>query len=99
MTSDAEKFRRRTLLADLRASGCRCCPEDEPAIMDLHHIDPEQKRFSLGSSRSYTVSRGEFDAEVQKVITICPNCHRRHHVGLLDIPEDSSESCTIRRSR
>lgn len=96
MTSNAEKFRRRILVGDLRARGCRCCPETEPAIMDLHHLDPSQKRFSLGSSRIYTVSREEFDAEIQKVITICPNCHRRHHVGLLEIPEDERESCVFR---
>ena len=96
MPSEDEKLWRRMFIADLRARGCRCCPEDEPAIMDLHHVDPEQKCFSLGSSRSFTVSREEFDAEVQKVVTICPNCHRRHHVGLLDIPEDESERCTNR---
>lgn len=99
MTSDAERFRRRTLIADLRACGCRCCPEDEPAIMDLHHTNPEEKCFSLGSTRSFSVSREEFDTEIQKVVPICPTCHRRHHVGLLDIPEDSSESCVVRRSQ
>jgi hypothetical protein len=98
MTSDPERYRRRTLIADLRGCGCRCCDEDEPAIMDLHHVNPELKCFALGSSRSYVVSREEFDAEIQKVITICPTCHRLHHVGLLDIPEDSSEPCQRRRS-
>jgi hypothetical protein len=93
MSSAAEKYRRRTILADLRARGCRCCPETEPAIMDLHHTNPEEKCFSLGSTRSFGVSREEFDAEILKVITICPTCHRRHHVGLLAIPEDEGEPC------
>ena len=96
MTSDGERYRRRTLIADLRGRGCRCCPETEPAIMDLHHVHPEAKCFALGSTRSYSVSREEFDAEILKVITICPNCHRRHHVGLLEIPEDESETCVFR---
>lgn len=98
MTSDPERYRRRTLIMDLRGRGCRCCPEAEPAIMDLHHTDPEAKSFALGSSRTYSVSREEFDAEVQKVITICPTCHRLHHVGLLNIPEDESEPCERRPS-
>jgi hypothetical protein len=98
MTSDAERFRRRTLITDLRSRGCRCCAETEPAIMDLHHVDPELKRFALGSTRSFAMSREEFDAEILKVITICPTCHRLHHVGLLEIPEDESEPCERRSS-
>lgn len=61
--------------------------------MDLHHLNPDEKCFNLGSTRMYAVSREEFDAEIQKVVTICPNCHRRHHVGLLEIPGDASERC------
>lgn len=93
MTTHDERAFRRGVIASLRGRGCRCCDETEPAIMDLHHFNPEEKWFSLGSSRALTVSREVFDAEVQKVITICPNCHRRHHVGLLEIPEDESERC------
>lgn len=93
MSSYAEKLFRRQIIADLRARGCRCCSETESAIMDLHHLNPEEKCFPLGSTRVYAVSREEFDAEIQKVVTICPNCHRRQHVGLLEIPEDESERC------
>jgi 5-methylcytosine-specific restriction endonuclease McrA len=73
----------RTLLAQLRSAGaCQLCGEDDPLVLDFHHVDPATKRFAVGDfgRRSVSVVR----AEVCKCAIICANCHRRVNAGTVD---------------
>lgn len=45
------------------------------AALDFHHIDPEQKQFSI-SRKGQCVSFEEAKKEVDKCMLLCANCHR-----------------------
>ena len=74
----------RTLLAQLRSAGaCQLCGEDDPLVLDFHHVAPATgKRFTIGSFGRRSVSAVR--AEVCKCALICANCHRRVNAGTID---------------
>jgi len=64
-----------------RARGCTVCGETEPWVLDMHHIDPEEKEAN--SAQSATLKT--FLKEVNKCVLLCSNCHRKVHAGVLHI--------------
>lgn len=53
------------------------CGEDNPAILEFHHIDPSQKLGAVGERvRGWSESR--ILAEIDKCVLRCVNCHRVH---------------------
>lgn len=60
-----------------RRCGCRHCGENDPIVLDLHHVDPSGKDANPASllGGSLEVLR----AEIRKCIVLCSNCHRREH--------------------
>lgn len=55
------------------------------AALDLHHIDPKQKKFGIagqGLTRSWVSVKKEAD----KCILLCANCHRELHAGIVQLP-------------
>lgn len=60
---------------------CICCGEDEPACLDFHHLDPNEKDFQIAGSqqRSWT----KILAEIEKCVVLCSNCHRKVHADLI----------------
>lgn len=51
--------------------------------LELHHVDPSKKEFSLSKSRSY--SKQKILAEIDKCVLLCANCHREVHAGILKL--------------
>jgi hypothetical protein len=54
---------------------CATCGENHPATLDHHHLDPTQKRFTVGAYRSRpwpTLLK-----EIAKCVVLCANCHRK----------------------
>ncbi len=65
-----------------RQRGCGTCDENEPACIDFHHRDG-QKSEQIAEM----IVRGCFKRlllELAKCITLCANCHRKYHAGLID---------------
>lgn len=58
---------------------CSKCGEGRAVCLDLHHIDPITKKFTL--SDAYARSIKSIDAEMAKCIVVCANCHRLIHAG------------------
>ncbi len=58
---------------------CRVQPE---AGVDLHHIDPTTKLFSLGNNSNYSRTGKEILAELAKCIRLCALCHYAEHKRL-----------------
>lgn len=54
--------------------------------LDLHHIDSAQKEFGL-SVRGLTRSWEKIQAEANKCILVCANCHREIHAGITQLPQ------------
>lgn len=58
-------------------SRCEFCGESHIAVLDFHHKDHTTKSFSL--SGCYGKSIATVQAEIDKCIVLCSNCHRKLH--------------------
>ena len=68
---------------------CQCCGYDRyPEIFDLHHLDPNEKDFTISSARANPRSWEKLCAELRKCVLLCSNCHREVHAGYRDVPAD-----------
>lgn len=77
----------RRLLDAIKASGCVVCRETELAVLDFHHREGEEKRFTLSGSAACKPP-AELDEELRKVVVVCSNCHRKVHAGLVVLDEE-----------
>ena len=57
---------------------CEICEENHPACLDFHHINPEEKEFSIGRFKQH-LSWRKLKAEIAKCRVLCGNCHRKLH--------------------
>lgn len=77
-TREATKDRNKRLVDRYkRMCSCKHCGENDPIVLDLHHVDPNGKDANPASllGGSLEVLR----AEIRKCIVLCSNCHRREH--------------------
>ncbi len=63
-----------------REKGCRYCPENDPIALDMHHRDPDEKKFGI-ASRIGDTRWVVLIKEIEKCDVICSNCHRKLHAG------------------
>jgi hypothetical protein len=78
--------RRKQLIKELlveEAGGCCAVCGYDRCIINLvfHHVDPEQKSFSL--SMNTTKSLAAYREEMEKCVLLCANCHGEVEAGLL----------------
>lgn len=72
------------LISSLVGDCCSVCGYNKcDSALELHHLDPKQKEFSLSKSRSYSIEK--IKKEISKCILLCANCHREVHSGLLNL--------------
>ncbi len=68
-------------LVRYKGGACNLCGYNSCMdALDLHHLDASQKEFgisSVGMSRSWA----KVQAEADKCILVCANCHREIHAG------------------
>jgi hypothetical protein len=50
--------------------------------MDLHHVDPKAKEFSINSGWK-SVGYEKLQREIDKCIPLCAICHRLLHAGMV----------------
>lgn len=80
----AAQWKKRTLenkaliLTHKLAHPCADCGESEPCCLDHHHTDPAAKLFRIGIA-AYRKRPEEIQAELDKCIVLCANCHRKRH--------------------
>ena len=58
---------------------CERCPENHPACIDFHHQDPTKKEVNIGEAFRLGYSKKRIEAEMEKCIVLCSNCHRKLH--------------------
>jgi hypothetical protein len=68
-----------------RATGCLNCEEKEPCVLVAHHLDPDEKEFSIAKMKMRNMYNG-IAAELKKCVCLCHNCHFKYHAGVIDIP-------------
>ena len=57
---------------------CALCGEDHPSCLDFHHPDGT-KEFNLADGASLARSWKKIQAEAERCVVLCANCHRKHH--------------------
>jgi len=60
---------------------CRDCgiEHTNPSFYDFHHVDEENKKYEVK-----TMICGNWNKvleEAEKCVMLCPNCHRKRHIG------------------
>lgn len=58
---------------------CNRCPENDWAVLDFHHSDPEEKDMEVSTMVSHAWSKEKILKEISKCEVLCSNCHRKHH--------------------
>lgn len=64
---------------------CVICGEKEPVCIDFHHLNKEEKEFTIGKHRSR--SKEWLLNEVSKCVCLCSNCHRKVHAGIINLED------------
>lgn len=64
---------------------CCACGETDPACLDFHHLNPEEKEFELGTAMQKAGKQTILE-EISKCACLCANCHRKYHAGRLNVP-------------
>ena len=74
------------LCFEYMGSKCHDCGlvDDCPAIYDMHHLNPDEKEYSVGHMISYKWETHK--KELDKCVMLCANCHRRRHYVEEDAP-------------
>ena len=62
-----------------KSVGCCRCPEKDIACLDFHHIDPATKKYTIAHMITSGKSIKTIEAEIEKCIVLCRNCHAKHH--------------------
>lgn len=82
------KWRKRTKeqIIEAMGGGCQICGYNKYyGSLDLHHLDPEAKEFSISNALSSPRKIYDIGTELLKCVLLCSNCHREVHGGLHDI--------------
>jgi 5-methylcytosine-specific restriction endonuclease McrA len=70
---------------EYKGGKCEVCGYDKYAgALELHHIDPKQKEFSIGQS-GHSRAWSRVQQELDKCILVCANCHREIEAGIISV--------------
>ena len=59
--------------------GCKKCGNTKPYLLDMHHLNPEEKDFTISDAIRLNFTSEKFQQEMDKCIILCANCHREFH--------------------
>ncbi len=72
-------------LVKYKGGSCKCCGYNICVeALEFHHIDPDEKDFSI-SGKSWSFEK--LNSEVDKCIMVCSNCHKEIHAGIRNIDD------------
>lgn len=67
------------------ARGCERCPERHPNCLEFHHADPAIKEEEPADMIRRGWSFERLSRELDKLLVLCANCHRKEHARLQEI--------------
>ena len=88
-TKKTNDVRRKTKRRIIQAFGGKCgiCGYSRcEQALDIHHLDPSKKEFSMGQVKSSNRNWNSLVSELRKCVMLCAICHREIHAGILQIP-------------
>ena len=69
---------------EYKGGKCVVCGYDRCLkALEFHHINPEEKDFTLGSNTNRSWEKVKI--EIDKCVLLCANCHREIHDGLIKL--------------
>lgn len=73
--------RMRSWLYELKrdCGGCSNCAEQDPACLDFHHVDAEEKTMAINEMVTFGYGREKILEELEHCVVLCANCHARVH--------------------
>lgn len=70
--------KKQEILINLLGGKCVDCNSCfPPEVYDFHHLNPEEKDFTIGEYMGYSLQK--LKQEAQKCVLLCANCHRIKH--------------------
>lgn len=82
------EWRKRTKTRIVEAMGGKCSACGYSVCFDaleLHHLIPEKKNFSMGQIRANPKAWKTIVEELKKCVMLCANCHREVEAGIRHI--------------
>lgn len=64
---------------------CPVCGETELCCIDFHHRSDKEAHIGQAADQGWSESR--LRKELRKCVTLCSNCHRKLHAGLISEPK------------
>lgn len=58
---------------------CKECGINHPAVLDFHHINPNDKKYTISYLKWSGCSFETIKKEIDKCDILCSNCHRIFH--------------------
>lgn len=83
-------FEKKAEFINSRKKECAKCGDKRVYLLDFHHIDPKQKKFTIASKTSGSMD--DIDKEIQKCVCLCRNCHAEFHHFYGMSPESPTEA-------
>ena len=71
---------------------CVICGEAEKCCIDFHHIDESTKVSEVATLLRQRSRRDIILEEINKCVTLCANCHRKVHKGIVQLPNCHTQS-------
>jgi hypothetical protein len=68
---------RNYIVSYLKKNPCIDCGENDIRVLELDHIDPNHKRFSVSQGVRLGYSQQDIENEVKKCRVLCANCHKK----------------------
>jgi hypothetical protein len=73
-------------LKEVGKDECKVCGYNKcKAVIELHHINPEEKDAHIAVMVGKAYSLKTIKKEIDKCIALCANHHREYHAGILDL--------------
>lgn len=69
---------------------CADCGERHPATLQFHHLNAEDKTFTIGDAVNRGFSLNKIKKEIEKCIVLCANCHFIRHYDMRNKKQASS---------
>ena len=61
---------------------CADCGQRHPATLQFHHLNSENKTFTIGDAVNKGFSLDRIKKEIEKCIVLCANCHFIRHYNI-----------------
>ncbi|MCK9615790.1 MAG: hypothetical protein M0R48_09930 [Candidatus Omnitrophica bacterium] len=79
----------KSLLVQSFGGKCCCCGyEKSLCSLTFHHLQPEEKEFTIGKIRLTEEDMEKLISEAKKCVMVCNNCHAEIESGITKVPED-----------